>query len=78
VIQLDRSIFAAITTLGSLSAATFFKGTAAHDADDRIIYNSLTGSLLYDSDGTGANAAVQFAKLTGAPTISNTNFTVVA
>ncbi len=77
-IQLDRSIFAAITTLGTLSAAAFFSGAAAHDASDRIIYNSATGNLFYDSDGTGANAAVQFARLTGAPAITNTNFTVVA
>ncbi len=77
-IQLDRSIFAAITTLGTLSAAAFFNGAAAHDADDRIVYNSATGNLFYDSDGTGANAAVQFARLTGAPAISNADFIVVA
>jgi len=77
-IQLDQSIFAAITTLGTLSAAAFFDGAAAQDADDRIIYNSATGNLFYDSDGTGATAAVQFANLTGTPAITNTNFTVVA
>ena len=77
-IQLDQSIFTAITTLGTLSAAAFFAGAAAHDADDRIIYNSATGNLFYDSDGTGAIAAVQFAHLNGTPAISNTNFTVVA
>ena len=57
-IQLDRTVFAAITTLGTLSAAAFFSGTAAHDASDRIIYNAATGNLFYDSDGTGENAAV--------------------
>ncbi|WP_428667705.1 M10 family metallopeptidase C-terminal domain-containing protein [Reyranella sp.] len=77
-IQLDQSIFGAITTLGTLSASAFFAGAGAHDADDRIIYNSATGFLSYDSDGTGANAAVQFAQLAGTPTVSNTNFTVVA
>ncbi len=77
-IQLDQSIFAAITTLGTLSAAAFFNGAAAHDADNRIIYNATTGNLFYDSDGTGANAAVQFAHLNGTPAISNTNFNVVA
>jgi serralysin len=77
-IRLDQSIFTAITTLGTLSAAAFFAGAAAHDADDRIIYNSATGNLFYDSDGTGATAAVQFAHLNGAPSVSNTSFNVVA
>ena len=77
-IRLDQSIFTAITALGTLSAAAFFKGAAAHDADDRVIYNSATGDLLYDRDGTGAVAAVQFAHLNGAPAIGNTNFNVVA
>jgi Ca2+-binding RTX toxin-like protein len=77
-IRLDRSIFAAITTLGTLSASAFFQGAAAHDADDRVIYNSGTGNLFYDADGTGATAAVQFAHLNGTPAISNTNFNVIA
>lgn len=77
-IQLDQSIFTAMTALGTLSAAAFFNGAAAHDTDDRIIYNSATGDLLYDRDGTGSVAAVQFAHLDGAPAIGNTNFKVVA
>jgi serralysin len=79
-IQLDRSIFTAITALGSLSSAAFFVGAAAHDADDRIIYNSATGNLLYDRDGTrvGGAAAVQFAHLNGTPAISSDDFVVVS
>jgi len=77
-IALDRTVFAAITTLGTLAASAFFQGAAAHDANDRIIYNPVSGNLFYDSDGTGANAAVRFATLTGTPAIANTNFNVVA
>jgi Ca2+-binding RTX toxin-like protein len=46
---------------GPLKATFFSAGTAAHDADDRIIYNKATGALYYDSDGTGAHAQVLFA-----------------
>jgi Ca2+-binding RTX toxin-like protein len=36
-------------------------GTAAQDANDRIIYANISGALYYDSDGAGGNAQVQFA-----------------
>jgi serralysin len=77
-IQLDQSIFTALTTLGTLSATAFFTGAAAHDSNDRIVYNSASGDLFYDRDGTGAIAAVQFAHLNSTPAISSSNFTVVA
>jgi Ca2+-binding RTX toxin-like protein len=77
-IQLDRSVFTAITTLGTLSAAAFFAGAAAHDLDDRIIFDSATGNLFYDSNGNADGGSVQFAHINGAPSINNTSFNVVA
>ena len=48
------------------------------DASDRIIYNSATGALLFDPDGTGAAAAVQFATLTtGLNNLSAVDFLLV-
>jgi Ca2+-binding RTX toxin-like protein len=54
--------FAALAS-GALRNGTLVIGTAAADADDYLIYNSGTGALLYDADGNGAGAAVQFATL---------------
>lgn len=39
------------------------------DADDRIIHNTTSGALYYDSDGNGPNAAVQIATV-GIPLVS--------
>jgi Ca2+-binding RTX toxin-like protein len=67
--------FAALAT-GSLRAGTLVIGTAALDADDYLIYNSATGALLYDADGVGGNAAVQFATLATGLNLTVVDFTV--
>ncbi len=58
----------------------FFKANAtgtATDADDRIIYNTVTGALFYDSNGTGGGGATQFATLNTHPVINSADFVVV-
>src|SRR5262249_15054729 len=47
-IQLENSIFKGITAANL--HLTFYLGTKAHDADDRIIYDKASGALYYDSD----------------------------
>ena len=42
-------------------AFKFHTGTAAHDADDRFIYDQSEGKLYFDPDGTGAAAQFLFA-----------------
>ena len=77
-IKLENLIFNALgTTVGTLAANKFFKGAAAHDADDRIIYNAATGALIYDSNGIAAGGAVQFATLAKNLAITNADFVVV-
>ena len=71
---LDRSIFSAIAADGTLTGAGFFAGTAAHDSDDRIVYDSTTGKIYYDADGNGAGAAVQFAKVTPGTPLTHSDF----
>jgi len=60
-IHLAKSVFTKIAKKGVLAKSAFYVGTKAHDESDRIIYNKKTGALLYDKDGIGAAAAVQFA-----------------
>jgi Ca2+-binding RTX toxin-like protein len=74
---LENAIFTAAGAPGTLAASAFFIGAAAHDADDRIIYNNATGTLIYDSNGTGAGGATQFATLTTGLTLTNNNFQIV-
>jgi Ca2+-binding RTX toxin-like protein len=75
-IRLENSVFTALTTTGELSADAFWTGPAAHDASDRIIYDSTNGWLSYDRDGTGAAAAVHFATLSTHPGITYHDFDV--
>jgi serralysin len=75
-ILLSQSVFTAVGEPGTLAAGAFFIGASAAAADDRIIYNSDTGALLYDPDGNGAAAAVQFAALPPTLALTNNNFQV--
>jgi Ca2+-binding RTX toxin-like protein len=78
-IWLDDDIFSSsLTPNNSVAGSQFVIGTAALDAGDRIIYNNVTGAVLYDSDGTGPTAAVRFAQLSAGLPLTNFDFFVVA
>ena len=77
-IQLENGILTALgATTGTLSAANFVIGTAAADATDRIIYNSTTGALLYDSNGNVAGGSVQIATLATGLAMTNNDFLII-
>ena len=75
--RIASAVFTGIGPAGALNPGAFVVGTAAGDADDRIIYNSATGQLSFDADGSGAGAAVMFATLTGAPALAASDFQVI-
>lgn len=58
-------------TPGLLPGTQFFSsstaGPGSGNAATRFIYNTTSGNLWFDRDGTGATASVQLATLTGAP-----------
>jgi Ca2+-binding RTX toxin-like protein len=78
-IQLDNLVFAGVGGNGALALGAFHKSAAgvAHDADDRIIYDTDSGFLLYDADGSGAGAAVRFARLSTNLSLSATDFMII-
>jgi len=69
VLHLDDAVFTALSA-GSLAAQAFESGTTgiATAASTRVIYNTSTGDLFYDADGSAAGvAALQFATLLTKP-----------
>ena len=75
-IRLENAVFTGLAA-GALPAGAFHTGAAAADAGDRIIYNSATGALLFDADGTGGTAAIQFATLATGLALTAGDFTVI-
>jgi len=78
---LDQTVFKASAATGAISADAFWSGagvSAAHDADDQIIYNTATGALFYDADGTGSGKAVQIAVLSGHPKLAYVDILIIA
>jgi len=80
-IALDRTIFTGLGSVGTLASDAFWAGsgvTAAHDASDRLIYDSLAANLYYDPDGTGSQAAIQIAHFQSNPlTLAASDFMIV-
>lgn len=76
-IMLDDAVFGAIGPAGALAVGAFRIGAGAADADDRVIYDSLSGNLFYDADGSGAGSAQLFAMLGTGLALTSADFFVV-
>lgn len=67
LVYLSSTIFTGLGTAGSAMLADRFvttvAGIPALDDNDRIIYESSTGNLYFDSDGSGAATSILFARL---------------
>ena len=78
VIYLENAVFKSLRKVGELAASAFTSNEEgrALDASDRVIYDSHTGNLYYDADGTGGQSAVLFAKLTAGLALTNHDFII--
>ncbi len=78
-IQLENSVFAAMTKTGKLASTAFARNASglARDKDDRVIYETDTGKLFYDADGNGKGAAIQFAILSKGLALTYGDFFII-
>jgi Ca2+-binding RTX toxin-like protein len=76
-IWLKAEFFANVGATGTLSAGALAYGSSATEADDRVLYDSSTGRLYYDADGSGSeSSAVLFAVVTAGTDLWAGNFEV--
>ena len=75
-IQLENGIFTGLAG-GVLAAGAFTIGTGAAQVDDRIIYNSATGALFFDSNGSAQGGVTRFGTLATGLNLTNADFLVV-
>lgn len=75
-IWLESELFGNLGT-GVLSSQAFGTGTFAQTASERIIYDSQSGSLYFDADGSGAGAQVRFASLSAGLALTHADFLIV-
>jgi Ca2+-binding RTX toxin-like protein len=63
-----------------LTSSQFRSGagvTTAENTNQRFIYNTTTGALFFDSDGSGSNSVVQIAQLNSRLSLSHQDFILI-
>ncbi|MBW8298732.1 MAG: M10 family metallopeptidase C-terminal domain-containing protein [Hydrogenophaga sp.] len=79
VIWLENSVFTALGAAGALASTAFVRNTTglAADASDRLIYESDTGELYYDSNGSAAGGSTLIAVLNPSLLLTHLDFSVI-
>ena len=77
ILFFDNDAFPRLGPLGALSASRLAFGTAATDANDRLIYNGSNGKLWYDPDGTGAKAKILVATVASGFPLDTTSIFII-
>jgi serralysin len=80
-VALDNSPMSALGATGNFASGDArFKANStgtATDTNDRVVYNTSTGSLYYDADGSGSGAAQLIATFSGNPAVAATDIVVI-
>ncbi|WP_442579103.1 calcium-binding protein [Mesorhizobium sp. ASY16-5R] len=76
---LENAVFTTLTAKGTLALDAFRANTTglATDSSDRIIYETDTGELYYDANGSAAGGGIVFAELTVGLSLTSADFVVV-
>jgi Ca2+-binding RTX toxin-like protein len=79
MVQLRGQLFSNSSNLrgGALPSGMFALGTQATKAQERFIYNQQDGSLYFDRDGSGQQAAIKIAVLETKPVLDHTSFFII-
>jgi Ca2+-binding RTX toxin-like protein len=64
-VKLSSTIFQAFQSGATVANSAFELGATATSSLTRLLFDSASGGLLYDRDGLGGTAAIQFASITG-------------
>ena len=77
-IRLENAVFTGLS-VGALAANAFTANMSglATDVSDRVIYETDTGRLYFDADGTGASQRVLFAVLDTGLAMTAADFAVI-
>jgi Ca2+-binding RTX toxin-like protein len=81
-LNFDNAVLTEVGADGNFAAgdARFAAGagfTSGRDASDRIVYDTSTGNLYYDADGSGTGAAQLVATMQGHPALAATDISVI-
>jgi Ca2+-binding RTX toxin-like protein len=78
-IRMENAVYTGLVGTGVLTADQFTSNTTglATSANQRIIYETDTGRLYYDSNGNAAGGAVAFAQLTAGLALTSADFVIV-
>ena len=80
-IQLSKTVFKGFSAVGSISDTSFLSGagkTSAMTTAQKLIYDSSSGKLYYDADGSGKIAAIQIALIGNKADLTSSSFEIIS